>query len=200
MFPNIVVCANGIGLYNNSFTYSRMSRNIEIKARVESIEALATRVAELADEGPVELTQEDTFFRCDAGRLKLRAFSEQSGELIFYARSNQAGPKESFYIISKTGEPGSLRDTLSLAYGQTGHVKKRRTLYLVGKTRVHLDMVEGLGNFMELEVVLGEGEDAQLGVEVAHNLMAQLGIRSEQLVEGAYVDLISCSQPSALKP
>jgi predicted adenylyl cyclase CyaB len=168
-----------------------MSRNIEIKARIESIEALATKVAALADEGPVELTQEDTFFRCDAGRLKLRAFSDLRGELIFYARANQAGPKESLYIISKTGEPGSLRDTLSLAYGQIGHVKKRRTLYLIGKTRVHLDMVEGLGNFMELEVVLMEGEEAQLGVEVALNLMAQLGIRSEQLVEGAYVDLIA---------
>jgi predicted adenylyl cyclase CyaB len=168
-----------------------MSRNIEIKARIKSVGFLADKVAALADEGPIELTQDDTFFRCEAGRLKLREFSEVQGELIFYRRSNEAGPSESFYIISKTGEPGSLRDALSLAYGQVGHVRKRRTLYLVGRTRVHLDIVEGLGHFLELEVVLGEDEAAQVGSEVAQHLVAQLGIRSSQLIEGAYIDLIA---------
>lgn len=168
-----------------------MARNIEIKAYIECIEALTSKAAALADEGPIEILQDDTFFRCEAGRLKLRVFSETLGELIFYKRSNQAVPKESFYIRSQTTEPASLRETLSLAYGQAGRVRKNRTLYLVGRTRVHIDKVENLGHFLELEVVLAEGESSQSGIDVAHHLMAQLGVESSQLIEGAYVDLIA---------
>jgi adenylate cyclase class IV len=79
-----------------------MARNIEIKARIESIEALAERVAGIANEGPIEMLQEDTFFTCDRGRIKLRAFSATEGQLIFYQRPNEKSPKESCYIISPT--------------------------------------------------------------------------------------------------
>ena len=123
--------------------------------------------------------------------MKLRAFSSTDGQLIFYQRPNQAGPKESFFLISPTASPDSLREALSLAYGQAGRVRKHRTLYLVGRTRVHLDRVENLGHFLELEVVLSEGESPERGVEEAHNLMSSLGITNVQLIEGAYVDLLA---------
>jgi len=168
-----------------------MPRNIEIKARIESVEAIAPRVAALADQGPVEIMQDDTFFTCDRGRLKLRAFSADEGQLIFYRRPNQLGPKESFFIISPTAAPDSLREALSLAYGQAGRVRKRRTLYLVGRTRVHLDRVEDLGDFLELEVVLSEGEHSASGVDEARDLMAALGIAPGQLIESAYLDLLA---------
>ena len=114
-------------------------------------------------EGPLEMAQDDTFFNCDNGRLKLRAFSNDAGELIFYRRVNQAGPKESFYIRSPTSSPETLRESLSLAYGQIGRIRKYRTLFLVGRTRVHLDRVEGLGHFLELEVMLVDEESAGTG-------------------------------------
>jgi len=141
-----------------------MARNIEIKARVEDIARLATKVAAIADDGPSVILQDDTFFRCDSGRLKLRSFPDGSGELIFYRRANQEGPKESFYLRSPTSAPDNLRESLALAYGAVGRVRKHRTLFLVGRTRVHLDQVEGLGQFLELEVVLGEGERSENGV------------------------------------
>ena len=168
-----------------------MPRNIEIKARIESVTALAPRAAALADQAPVEIAQDDTFFRCQAGRLKLRAFSATQGELIFYRRADQQGPKESFYIRSPTTSPDSLREALNLAYGQAGRVVKQRTLFLVGRTRVHLDRVEGLGHFLELEVVLEADEPAQVGIREAHRLMAELGVEPSQLIEGAYVDLLA---------
>lgn len=168
-----------------------MARNIEIKARIESVEALTPKVAAIADKGPIEITQDDTFFRCETGRLKLRAFSKKEGELIFYRRANQQGPKESFYLRSPTSAPETLRESLSLAYGQAGRVQKHRTLFLVGRTRVHLDKVEGLGHFLELEVVLEEGEPSEVGSQEAHELMAKLGVEPAQLIEGAYVDLIA---------
>lgn len=86
----------------------------------------------------------------------------------------------------------SLRrcETLSLAYGEVGRVRKHRTLYLVDRTRVHLDRVEDLGHFLELEVVMSSSESSQSGVEVAYRLLDRLGIELSQLIEGAYVDLL----------
>ena len=167
-----------------------MARNIEIKARVEDLARLATKVAAIADDGPTVILQDDTFFRCDSGRLKLRRFPDGSGELIFYRRANQEGPKESFYLRSPTSAPDELRESLALAYGAVGRVKKRRTLFLVGRTRVHLDQVEALGEFLELEVVLGDGERSENGAREAQRLMDTLGIDTSQLVEQAYVDLL----------
>jgi predicted adenylyl cyclase CyaB len=167
-----------------------VARNVEIKARIENVASLTPRVAQLATEGPIELAQDDTFFNCVTGRLKLRAFSNDSGELIFYRRVNQAGPKESFYIRSPTTSPETLRESLSLAYGQIGRIRKYRTLFLVGRTRVHLDRVEGLGHFLELEVMLVDGEAADAGIREAGELMDRLGIQPSQLIDGAYLDLL----------
>ncbi|MGO4306814.1 class IV adenylate cyclase [Cupriavidus sp. RAF12] len=167
-----------------------MARNVEIKARIASIEALLPRAAALANHGPERIEQDDTFFTCPNGRLKLRAFHADSGQLIFYARPDQAGPKESFYILSPTASPDTLRAALSAAHGETGRVRKVRTLFLVGRTRVHLDRVEGLGDFLELEVVLADGEPVEHGVAEAHALMASLGVDAGALIKGAYVDLL----------
>ena len=168
-----------------------MARNVEIKARIESVEALTQRAAALADQGPTEIVQDDTFFACANGRLKLRAFSATDGQLIFYQRPDLAGPKESFFLISPTPSPDTLREALTLAYGQTGRVRKHRTLFLAGRTRIHLDRVADLGDFLELEVVMADGEPAEAGVGVAHDLLAKLGIAPSQLIERAYVDLLN---------
>lgn len=168
-----------------------MPRNIEIKAHIASVDAMLARASAIADSGPTELVQDDTFFACEMGRLKLRAFSASEGELIFYKRSNQAVPKESHYVRSPTSCPSSLRDALTRAYGQAGRVQKHRTLFVAGRTRIHLDQVQGLGSFLELEVVLEDGEPIEQGTADVHKLMAQLGISQSQLIEGAYVDLLA---------
>jgi predicted adenylyl cyclase CyaB len=172
-----------------------MPKNIEIKARITRIEAVLPTVRTLADQGPVEIDQDDTFFACANGRLKLRAFSQDSGELIFYERADEVGPKESLYVRSATSTPESLRQLLMLAYGPAGRVRKHRTLYRSGRTRIHLDRVEGLGDFLELEVVLAEDESRDLAVREAERLLARLGVTTEQLIPEAYVDLIARGAP-----
>lgn len=168
----------------------QMSRNVEIKARIDNIENLECKIEGIADGKPAEIIQDDTFFRCANGRLKLRTFSNGSGELIFYKRADESGPKECFYLISKTPEPETLRKTLDLAYGAAGRVQKRRMLYFIGRTRIHLDRVEGLGDFLELEVVLADGESSKDGVDEAKTILCRLGVNDSQLIEGAYVDLL----------
>ncbi len=167
-----------------------MARNIEIKASIEDADVFKMIVAGMADSGPFEIEQDDTFFRCDQGRLKLRALSESHGELIYYHRANQSGPTESFYHITPTMDPDGLRQTLTLAYGKIGRIVKHRTLFLIGRTRVHIDRVEGLGMFMELEVVLDANESGEAGVREAETLMEKLGVEEAALIECAYIDLL----------
>lgn len=165
-----------------------MGRNVEIKARAGDLEEVERRVARIADEGPIVLAQEDTFFPCAVGRLKLRKFDAASGELIGYTRPDAEGPKTSQYSLQPTGDPDGLRDLLAAALGVRGVVRKRRLLYLVGRTRVHLDRVEGLGDFVELEVVLEPGATVADGTREAHDLMAKLGIDGQ--IPVAYIDLL----------
>ena len=174
-----------------------MARNIEIKARVADMQALAARAAAIADSGPVEIPQDDTFFGCENGRLKLRVYADGRGELIFYRRPDADGPKVSFYVLSPTESPDTLREALALANGQEGRVVKHRTVFMVGRTRVHLDRVQGLGDYMELEVVLADDESPDDGVREAHALMARLGIAADSLVTGAYHDLLRARKATA---
>jgi predicted adenylyl cyclase CyaB len=168
-----------------------MARNVEIKAKVSDIADLMERSKHLATSGPTVIHQDDTFFGCASGRMKLRAFQDGNGQLIFYRRENAEGPKTSFYDVAPTHDADRLRGTLSHAYGQVGRVIKERTLYLVGRTRIHIDRVQELGDFMELEVVLHDEEDASSGIKEAHELITALGISKDSLIDCAYVDLLN---------
>ncbi len=168
-----------------------MARNVEIKARVAEAEAMAERAARMADQGPWTIDQDDTFFACPNGRLKLRDFGNGKGELIFYRRPDRAGPGLSQYRITPTEDPEGLRAVLADALGVTGRVRKRRILYLAGRTRIHLDHVDGLGDFLELEVVLADGEAPGVGESEAQYMMERLHVADDDLVDVAYVDLLA---------
>lgn len=167
-----------------------MPRNVEIKARVEDLSGTQRQVEAIADEGPTELHQVDTFFRCIDGRLKIREVHDPPGELIYYQRADVAGPRESVFFTTPAPDPGAMKQILAATNGLLGVVKKRRLVYMVGQTRVHLDQVEGLGVFLELEVVLDEDQTADDGIRIARGLMDALNIRESQLTEVAYFDLL----------
>ena len=167
-----------------------MPANIEIKAKVKNVEALKTKIESFYNIKPKEIFQVDTFFNIDKGRLKLRTFSKDKGELIFYKRSNSAGPKRSDYFIYKTDNPDELKKVLEISLGTRGIVRKRRLLYLVDKTRIHLDEVENLGSFLELEEVLSPDQKENEGKQAAEDIMNKLGINDKDLIELAYIDLL----------
>lgn len=167
-----------------------MLSNVEIKAKVSDPERFAAKAAELSQSEGTIIRQQDTFFNCSQGRLKLRDLMNKSGQLIFYERPDTDGPKLSRYSISPTSDPSSLRAVLADALGVKGEVRKERRLFLVGQTRVHLDTVEGLGSYMELEVVMRPDQTVEEGQQVAEDLMKKLGVSQESLVTGAYMDLI----------
>jgi predicted adenylyl cyclase CyaB len=167
-----------------------MPANIEIKARSKKFNALREQLAVLSGGPPELLLQEDTFFHSPNGRLKLRVLQSGPAQLIHYDRPDQQGPKRSNYYIFETNDPENLKTTLSRAFGIRGVVRKERLLYLVGQTRIHLDRVEGLGHFIELEVVLKPGQSDDEGQAITRDLMAKLNISEEDLLESAYVDML----------
>lgn len=168
-----------------------MPRNIEIKARVANPGQLAERARRIATSGPHHLSQHDVFFNCAHGRLKLRRFADGSGELIAYQRADESGPKTSDYQLVACADPEGLAAALSTALGVLGEVRKQRTLWLAARTRIHLDEVADLGHFVELEVVLADGEATADGELEAARLMSSLGIDEESLVAAAYIDLLA---------
>jgi len=149
------------------------------------------RIAEQLAGGRADyLIQEDTFFSVPSGRLKLRVFESGKGELIQYERENAAEPRESRYICVQIKDSGPLKQALTNALGVRCVVRKKRSLYLVGQTRIHLDQVDGLGNFLEIEVVLRPDESVEAGIVIANDLMSKLRIEKDDLIEGAYADLL----------
>lgn len=167
-----------------------MASNIEIKAKTRNIKKLRAIVEELSDEFGSRINQEDTFFHTPKGRLKLRSLSPEHGELIYYERQDATGPKRSNYLIYPTSNPSALKAALSASLGVRGLVRKVRWLYRVGQTRIHLDEVEDLGTFLELEVVLSPNQSQNEGAAIAEQLMSQLGVKNEDLIEVAYIDLL----------
>ena len=177
------------------------ARNIEIKARVnESMFEICNKIQSIREElYPSQecvksvIFQEDYFFKTKPNsRLKLRIITkEKRGELIYYERPNCTGPKESVYSIYPTKEFDSLLDVMTKANGLIGIVKKKRILYHLGQTRIHLDTVEGLGDFIELEVELTKTQTVEEGTKIAEKLMESLNIDKKNLIDVAYIDLIN---------
>ena len=172
-----------------------MPRNIEIKARIESVEAVLPRARDVAGSEPEIIEQDDTFFSAPHGRLKLRQFADGSAELIHYQRPDTGEAKASDYVRVPVPEPAALREALTRGCGLLGRVRKRRWLLLARSgeftTRIHLDRVEGLGDFMELEVVLRSEQSDAEGAVVAEDLMRELGLSNAPRLAGAYLDLLA---------
>ncbi len=172
-----------------------MSRNIEIKARIDSVTSLLPMALKVAGASTFEtIEQDDSFFEVPHGRLKLRRFADGSAELIQYERADTRGAKASDYVRAAVSDPNALFDALARALGVRGRVRKRRWVVLAptsaGLTRIHLDRVDGLGDFMELEVVLDPGRTDDDGACAAEALMQALGLLTAERLAGAYLDLL----------
>ena len=148
---------------------------------------------------PIEITkQKDIYFRSPTGRLKLRVTGGSEGQLIYYERSDEAGPRASGYLISPVAATGALTQVLTEALGVIGIVRKKRVVYVVGRTRIHLDELAGLGNFIELEYVFQDVAAMNVGSDIEEQraalaavveLMDRLNVPRADLIGNSYIDL-----------
>ncbi|XP_063543960.1 uncharacterized protein LOC134752260 [Cydia strobilella] len=170
-------------------------RNVEIKARITDYENICKVAAELSQSEGTVIKQDDTFYRVNDGRLKMRFYADSSATLVRYDRDNDGGPKLCNYELlefsANESEKALLLDSmLRKCLGARGRVVKERKLFMVGQTRVHIDTVQDLGHFMELEVVLRPEQTLEEGQAIARDLQTKLGVKDEDLIECAYVDLL----------
>lgn len=163
--------------------------NVEIKARCIDQDAIRQYLQTKGDFKGTD-HQIDTYFKIPDGRLKLREGNIENS-LIFYKRNDQEGPKQSDVSLFHT-EPGSaLKGLLVQSIGVLAVVDKKREIYFIDNVKFHLDTVEGLGTFMEIEAI---DEDGTIGkeklLEQCNFYMKEFGIRQEDLVSVSYSDLI----------
>ena len=165
-------------------------RNLELKARDPDPPASLERALALgaADEG--EIDQRDTYFSRARGRLKLREQQPGGAELIAYRRDDEPGARESHYRRVGVAEPAALGQALEAALGTLVVVTKRRRLLIWEDVRIHLDQVEGLGAFLELEAVAPPGSDLEPERRRVERLRSELGIEDAALVASSYSDLL----------
>jgi homotetrameric cytidine deaminase len=165
-------------------------RNIEFKARdLQPARTLELALALGADDRG-EIAQRDTYFSRARGRLKLREQDLGDDELIQYRRADTASARESEYRRVPVADAPALREALDEALGTLVVVEKRRRLLLHQNVRIHIDEVEGLGSFVELEGVVAPDADPASEHDKVTRLREQLEIPDEALLAESYSDLL----------
>lgn len=164
-----------------------MPLNIEFKARVKDLKVLLQQLVALRRDAPEVLDQEDTFFLVPRGHLKMRCDPFGQCHLIYYRRDRSPGPKLSAYFIERVASPAEKRAELSRLFGQGSVVQKRRLLYHIEGARVHVDEVEGLGSFVEVEIPVASIEVSHRAMVKAKRLMKLLRVSAADLESEPYV-------------
>ncbi len=165
--------------------------NVELKARCDDLGRLREACTSLGAESQEPERQIDTYFGVAQGRLKLRESLRSSAELIYYTRPDVAGARESHFEICQVEDAEGLKALLKKALGVRAVVVKRREIYLVGNVRVHLDKVQGLGGFVELEGIVDHQAELFQVTEEVRRLQEALRIDAPSLVKESYADLIA---------
>lgn len=163
-------------------------RNVELKAvDCDPSRSLAIcRSLQAEDRGVIH--QRDTYFDVRSGRLKLREETPGRPHLIHYERSTGAGARPSEYRIVEFQQAAELRALLAAALGVRSLVMKRRRLFLWRGVRIHLDDVDGLGHFIELEAVARADSDLATEHRLVTELQAAFAITDELLCGDSYAD------------
>ena len=166
-------------------------QNVELKATDRDPTGSLAACRRLGAEDHGELRQRDTYFRVPNGRLKVREQRPGGAQLIQYARADQAQERESRYRIVEVDDPAALIEALGAALGVAVIVTKHRHLFLWQGVRIHLDEVDGLGHFVELEAVADPASDLSREHRLVDELRSALGITDARLVARGYADQLA---------
>lgn len=164
-------------------------KNVEYKAELRDIALARSICAALGARFVQTMEQTDTYFRTAAGRLKRRETVGEETEWIRYERPDVAAARVSAFTIYTHDEALERFGAAELPVWVV--VKKRRELWLWENVRIHLDEVDGLGRFIELEALVRPGiTEEECGRRVAE-LRQKLGPAMGEGVAVGYSDLIA---------
>ncbi|HEU4431650.1 MAG TPA: class IV adenylate cyclase [Myxococcota bacterium] len=168
-----------------------MRANLELKARCADLALARERARAVATAWLGVDDQVDTYFVTRAGRLKLRESSLAGAQLVPYFRADEPRARRSDHQVIAVEDGAGLARMLREMLGVHRVVRKRREIALYENVRIHLDRVEGLGDFVELEAVW-DGSAAGLPEQerkIAF-LRERLGIPDADLIAGSYETLL----------
>jgi predicted adenylyl cyclase CyaB len=172
-----------------------MSQNVELKFKVADRQQLERALHGLVGQPAGVFHQEDIFFAVPFGyRFKLRQSTEGKAELIIYSRADVPSIRNSKYIRVPLWNSNLVRAVLGMILRERGNVCKHRTLYLKGSTRIHVDEVDGLGTYGEIEVVIGSNCNQHDANHIASKLVRKLSISKSSIVNLAYIDLLTTTR------
>lgn len=161
----------------------------ELKARCHDLAALRARLGSSALH-EATLRQVDTYFLVPRGRLKLREVEGRQAQLVYYERPDLPDVKASRVLLVGVEDGPGMRDLLAAALGVRATVAKLREVWRLEQVQVHLDDVQGLGTFVELEEVVEGPADLPPAQAHLRGLMERLGIPRGDLVARSYGDLV----------
>ncbi len=165
-------------------------RNIELKARDPTPGRSLELCLSIAAEDRGQLLQRDTYFEVARGGLKLREQRPGQAHLIQFDRAREPQERESRYRLIEVDDGPTLRAALERALGSRVTVIKRRSLFIWQTVRIHLDEVERLGSFIELEAVAPPESDLAREYELIRELREVFSVTDERLVALGYAEQI----------
>lgn len=133
-------------------------KNIELKIRMDNFKKVIFLLHKIKAFDIGEIIQCDTYYNHSDGRLKIREINNRDAEVIFYQRPDIEKSKISKYEITPIifSQLDNFKNDLKSKYGEEVVVFKKRQLWIYKNTRIHLDSVDYLGNFLELETIVGD--------------------------------------------
>ena len=164
--------------------------NIEIKARTNRTDEIRKYL--LANKADFKGTdfQTDTYFNTAKGRLKLRQGNIENN-LIYYERENQLGPKQSNFSLVQVADADGLKAMLETAIGIKVAVEKQREIYFIGNVKFHLDSLQQLGHFVEIEASNKyEPLSTEQLNEQCNFYIKEFGIETNDLIDISYSDMM----------
>lgn len=164
--------------------------NIEIKARCDDPGKIRSILEDHNADYKGTDHQVDTYFNVPEGRLKLRQGSIEQN-LIFYRRPDSKTPEASNINLMPAEHPKKLHTLLDNALGTMVVVDKEREIYFIDNVKFHIDQVEELGHFVEIEAI---DEDGSIGKEKlrsqCQHYLDLFEIQDENLIAESYSDML----------
>jgi len=180
---------------NTGMSVDQPRRNVEFKIALEDWAATCATAERICSTPGTVWQQRDTYFAARSGRLKLREVDGDGAYLVAYHRPDDEGARTSEYHVVPVHDADGVRAALSASVGVTLVVTKTRRVFLWKNVRIHMDRVDGLGEFLEFEAVLGAGETEESGTEQVRELCQRFDLDPSAGIAGSYVDLLRATMP-----
>jgi adenylate cyclase, class 2 len=170
-------------------------QNLELKAELRDPTIARAAAMRLGAAHIAVVDQTDTCFRVPHGRLKRRETAGEPTEYIFYHRRDEASPRISqftIYDVATARERFGLIDPPVWVI-----VRKRRQIFMYQNVRIHLDEVEGLGTFLELEALISAAHDVERCQQTLARIREAMQPALGELIAVSYADLLAAEMDDA---